>query len=331
MPAATPPSVNTANPRTSTNTSPSSPGFLTDLNVFRLRKRFYHDTPPRHDPDEALSTIDRYDSTHHSGSGSGEGGDGKDNSDELSFEPFPNCSSFELGEWFYGQGTQKSLKDFKALIDVLTSPDFSIDDIRDTKWTTVFQNLGKNKEELNPVKSDWVDDAGWKVTEVEIEVPIHHRMKHGRGVEKHVAGKLFHRSIVSIVEEKIRNAEDSRLFHYSGHELLWKPDSSESSPEFRVMSELYHSDAFLKAQIEVNQSAPAGIENCSLPRVVVGLMFWSDATHVSTFSTSKLWPLYMLFANESKYRRIKGGADLCNHVAYFDAVCPNFYKCSSIL
>lgn len=216
------------------------------------------------------------------------------------------------------------------MVDILTSPGFSLEDIKTTKWTRVFQDLGKNKEELNPKTSQWVDDAGWKATDVEIEVPIHNKMKEGRGVEKRVAGKLFHRSIVSIVEEKIRNAEESKLFHHTGHQLLWKPDSADSSPEFRVMSELYHSDAFLKAQTEVNQHPPPTIEHCPMPRVVVGLMLWSDATHVSTFSTSKLWPLYMLFANESKYRRTKGVSDLCNHVAYFDAVsriCRRYEQC----
>jgi hypothetical protein len=236
------------------------------------------------------------------------------------YEPFPNPSSFDLGEWFYGQGPQKSLKDFKALIQVLTSPGFSLDDIRKTKWTRVFQDLGKNKEEINPKYSNWVDDAGWKTTDITLEVPIHNKIRPGRGVEAHVAGKLFHRSIVSIVEEKIRNTQDCRLFHYDGHELLWNPDPKSTS-EFRLMSELYHSDAFLNAQKEVNDNPPPEIKDCPLPRVVVGLMFWSDATHVSTFSTCKVWPLYMLFANESKYRRAKNGTDLCNHVAYFDAVC----------
>ncbi|KAJ3535522.1 hypothetical protein NMY22_g6451 [Coprinellus aureogranulatus] len=335
-----------------------------DLNAFRLKKRYYAQQLPLYDPDSALTSADKYDSTHHLRSDSdveeevgesnanspkegstptsrsrvpdaGSTGE-KRNGSELKedeqttapsiYQPFPNSSSFDLGEWFYGQGSQKSLKDFKALVEVLTSPDFSLDDIRDTKWTRVFQELGKNKEDINVKRAEWVDDAGWKTTDIEVDVPVHARVPQapGRGVEKHVVGKLFHRSIVSIVEEKIRNAEDSRHFHYDGCELLWQPGPSESSPEFRIMSELYHSEAFLQAQKEVNDSPPAAIKDCQLPRVVVGLMFWSDATHVSTFSTCKIWPLYMLFANESKYRRSRGGVDLCNHVAYFDALSDDF-------
>ena len=32
-------------------------------------------------------------------------------------------------------------------------------------------------------------------------------------------------------------------------------------------------------------------------------MFWSDSTQLTQFGTAKLWPLYVFFGNESKYRR----------------------------
>ncbi|KAJ2920916.1 hypothetical protein H1R20_g16181, partial [Candolleomyces eurysporus] len=295
------------------------------MDSFGLKKHYYSDKLPVHDPDMKQTKHDLYDSPYHMHQPADDfeaQANASGDSETPSFGPFPNLSSFELGEWFYGQGVQKSLKDFKALIQLLTSPGFSISDIQNTKWKKVFQDLGKNKEELKPSESEWIDDSGWKTTDIEIEVPIHHRMGSGKGVEKHVAGKLFHRSIVSIVEEKMKNASDSRFFHHDGHELLWSPDKSDNSPEIRVLSEFYHSDAFLQAQNEVRDSPPPQIKGCDLPRVLLGLMFWSDATHLSTFSTSKLWPLYMLFANESKHRR---GADLCNHVAYFD-VLPDSFK-----
>ncbi|TEB23227.1 hypothetical protein FA13DRAFT_1640158, partial [Coprinellus micaceus] len=240
------------------------------------------------------------------------------------FGPFPNASSFELGEWFYGQGTQKSLKDFKSLIRILTSPGFSIGDIKDTKWTRVFQDLGKNKEDFTkPEQSDWIDDAGWKKTEVKIDVPVHHRMLAGRGMESHVVGTLHHRGIVSILEEKVRNAADLSFLHLDGHELRWKPDKSKDS-EFRVISELYNSNVFLKAESEIRDNPPPQIQGCSLQRVVVGIQFWSDATHLSAFSTSKIWPLYMIIGNESKHRRGKGIGESYHHVAYFDSISDDF-------
>ncbi|TEB21218.1 hypothetical protein FA13DRAFT_1800109 [Coprinellus micaceus] len=277
---------------------------------FRLLKHYHSPQVSEDDPDAFVTSPDMYDSTNHLEAAEveaeeAEAARGK-KGEELSPEaedakllaPFPNISSFELGEWFYGKGSQKSIKDFKALVRILTSPTFSLDNIRETKWTGVFQDLGKNKEDINPKTSQWVDDSGWKTTEVKIDVPVHYRMLQGHGVESHV------------------------FLHLDGHELRWKPNKEEDAQEFRIISELYNSDAFLEAQREIRDNPPAKIKDCDLPRVLVGLQFWSDATHLSTFSTSKLWPLYMVIGNESKFRRTKG--DSCYHVAYFNSISDDF-------
>lgn len=151
---------------------------------------------------------------------------------------------------------------------------------------------------------------------------IHSRMPQGQGVETHTVGTPHHRSIVAIVEKKIRNADESLFFHLDGHELRWKPDAEDGSPEFSVLSKLYNLEAFLEAQRLVRSSPPTeALKDCTLPRVIVGLSFWSDATHPSTFPSSKLWPLYMVFGNDSKYRRGKGSAEACYHCIFRFGEC----------
>ncbi|KAG2737310.1 hypothetical protein P692DRAFT_20883715, partial [Suillus brevipes Sb2] len=71
------------------------------------------------------------------------------------------------------------------------------------------------------------------------------------------------------------------------------------------------------------QESPREV-GCDLPRVVVALMFWSDATHLTTFGNARLWPVYMYFGNESKYRRCKPSCNLSNHVAYFQKLPDSF-------
>ena len=66
----------------------------------------------------------------------------------------------------------------------------------------------------------------------------------------------------------------------------------------------------------------AGEPGCSLPRVVIGLMFGSDSTLLAQFGTAALWPCYMYFGNESKYRRCKPTCNLCNHIGFFQKVGP---------
>ena len=127
----------------------------------------------------------------------------------------------------------------------------------------------------------------------------------------------FHyRSLVSVICEKLANPADMEGFHYEPYELKWM--SQPSSDPIGVHGELYTSPAFLDAHREV-QNLPAE-PGCNLPQVVLALMFWLDATLLTSFGDTKLWPLYMCFGNESKYRRCKPTDNLCNHVAYFEAV-----------
>ena len=49
-------------------------------------------------------------------------------------------------------------------------------------------------------------------------------------------------------------------------------------------------------------------------------MFWSDATHLTQFGNSQLWPCYLFIGNESKYRWCKPSCNSCSHIAYFQKV-----------
>lgn len=68
------------------------------------------------------------------------------------------------------------------------------------------------------------------------------------------------------------------------------------------------------------QALPAEPTEPSLPRYVIRLMFSSDATMLALFGTAKVWPVYMLYGNESKYRRSKASLKLFEEVAYFQSV-----------
>jgi hypothetical protein len=88
--------------------------------------------------------------------------------------------------------------------------------------------------------------------------------------------------------------------------------------EQRCYDEVYTSDVFLEANQKL-QEAP-NEPGCRLEKVILGLMFWSDATHLANFGNAKVWPLYLYFANLSKYLRGKPGSGASHHVAYFPSV-----------
>lgn len=201
------------------------------------------------------------------------------------------------------------------LVTILSKAEFSVPDITSTNWQKTFHILASNKDDLAPGEGDWIDDDGWHTTDIEVDVPFHSRMKDS-GNEAYVAGKLHHRPIVSVIREALSNINHSRQFHFQPYRLSWRRHSS--IEDIGVQGELYTSSAFLQAHQELQDSPPE--PGCTLERVVIALMFWSDETLLTTFGGMKLWPCYMYFGNESKLRRTKGLDRLGEHIAYFEEV-----------
>jgi hypothetical protein len=228
------------------------------------------------------------------------------------YGPFPTKSAFELAEWYWGS-SQKSLSDFEKLIRIFRNPGFSLPDTLGVNWHAAFKALGANRDDLSEQDGSWIQDDGWKSTPISIEVPFHSKQKNS-GVETYFAGNFRHRNILSVIKEKIASTEDSRQFHYQPYRATWKPSST--SPDLELYGELYSSRAFREVNEEV-QSLPSTPQTEGLERVVVSLMFWSDATKLASFGTSTLWPCYMFFGNESKYRRCKPSEGLGRQIAYF--------------
>lgn len=141
-------------------------------------------------------------------------------------------------------------------------------------------------------------------------------MKSSEATRRHVVGHLHHRSIVSVIKEKLATLADNQHFHYEPYELSWKPTLE--SEEVRVHGEIYTSLSFERAHRSL-QEAPFE-PGCQLPRCVVALMFWSDETLLTSFGNTKLWPVYLFFGNESKYMRCKPSLHLGNHIAYLESV-----------
>lgn len=54
---------------------------------------------------------------------------------------------------------------------------------------------------------------------------------------------------------------------------------------------MYTSEAFIEAHRELQESPRE--PNYDLQRVIVSLMFWSDATQLTSFGNAHLWPYYL--------------------------------------
>jgi hypothetical protein len=123
---------------------------------------------------------------------------------------------------------------------------------------------------------------------------------------------LHYRPITTLIKQAFENPLSSK-FHFTPFKLFRSLPNSEHSE--RLYSEIYNSDAFLDEHDKV-QRAPTDDPTCKREKLVAALMFWSDATHLATFGTAKVWPIYMVFGNLSKYIRGQPNSGAMMHLAY---------------
>lgn len=297
--------------------------FQTQWNIFGLSRKFVGKEPPFHDPEDFVGLDDLTDAEIGLDTTPEDTEELADN-DALppkpSFYPYPNENSFLLGDWYWSDGVQKSQQSFRRLINIVGDPEFNPADVRDTNWAQINETLGGNEQ----AKEEWEDEEmGWMRTPVTISVPIQRtsRKKSAPQIDpqQYTIGHFYHRSFISVIREKLSSSSDDQYFHYEPFELLWNGSSPcPGGRTIQVHGELYTSPEFARVHNDL-QNSPLE-PGCNLPRVVIALMFWSDVTHLNLFSDAKLWPLYMAFGNESKYRRCRPSLALMNHVAYFEKV-----------
>lgn len=285
--------------------------FRTPRNIFGLVRQYFTTELPPVDPEELVTLTDLCSNPPDS---TADDSPCQPSGDATNFYPYPNRSSFRLGDWYWNGSLQKSQQSFKDLLNIVGDLNFDPSDVRDTKWDQINTTLANNAADDG--EEEWLDEGiGWTKRRVEISVPFHHRMRHP-GPRKYIGAELYHRSLVDVIKERLADPHTAARFHMEPYELLWQP--TDQHPEVKIHGEAYNSQAFLDAHRTLHDSP--GEPGCDLPRVVVALMFWSDSTHLTSFGNSHLWPCYLFFGNESKYRRCKPSHHLCTHVAYFEKV-----------
>ncbi|KAJ3524523.1 hypothetical protein NMY22_g10961 [Coprinellus aureogranulatus] len=292
----------------------------TKKNEFGLWKRYWTLEPRPHNPEDAISPRDIIDNddTEEGQKGRSSGSLTVQRAHQSCYHPFPNLSSYLLGQWFW-EDRPKSRQSLQQLVEIITCESFYPQDLLSTNWKNI--NLSLSSSEFEDSENTWVEDgSSWKTTPVTIDVPFNSNCPTPGSHPFTVEGFRF-RPLISVIRAKLQDTGKSEHFHFVPHELRWQPPgrSSESS----IYGELYQSQAFLDAYREI-QSLPPEPSEDGLPRYVVGLMFASDQTMLASFGGAKLWPLYMLYGNESKYRRSKVSLGLFEEIAYFQNLPDSF-------
>ncbi|KAJ6619258.1 hypothetical protein B0H10DRAFT_1657688, partial [Mycena sp. CBHHK59/15] len=231
------------------------------------------------------------------------------------FAPFRNWSVYSLMSWLWTGTAMKSIEAMENLVEILKSPNFSTEDIKDfnvRRETATFDAFLASSASNSAVGA--IRD-GWKQVSVDISVPD--GLPHASEADAPVFSVpgLHYRPLVEVIKSAIQDV-GARCFHYTPFKQFWVPGPD--SPPQRIFDEIYSSDAMIEAHTMLHNQLPE--PGCTLERVVLSLMFWSDSTHLASFGDAALWPLYMFFGNQSKWLRVKPRSELCHHVAYFPKV-----------
>ena len=239
------------------------------------------------------------------------------------FYPYPNENSWCISDWYWNKGTQKSQNRFKKLMEIITSPNFRTEDLYHTNWTAIDHQLGSletvhGPSQAAPDLEEWQTEGdGWMQRDITISVPFPRRFLNP-GPRNYTISNFYRRCLLSIIREVLSDPVRCKTFRFEPYSLRWK--RSCDADDIRVYGELFSSQAFIVAHCNL-QDVRLDSTDCTLPRRIVALMFWSDATQLTAFGDAKLWPLYVYFGNESKYQCCTPTMNCCSHAAYFQTVC----------
>ena len=232
-------------------------------------------------------------------------------------KPYPNLSSFLFDHQFWTSSGSKSRNDRNALRDVIVREDFNPSDLKGVNFEAIEKDLRQT------------GGSGWRETLLTIRVPKgvkltkaakraaateQSRLRRGEPstvtVERSVPGAPItihdfqHRTFCDIIRETFSSDPAAHSFHYHPYKLDWKPPGSDATEQ--VHGELYTSQAWLDEDTKVQSLVLDPTEaDQDVPRAIAAIMLASDATLLGPFASSKAWPIYIYFGNQSKYDRAK--------------------------
>ena len=255
--------------------------------------------------------------------------------------PYPNLSSFLYDHHFWTTSTSKSRNDRDSLQTVITRSDFKPDDIKDTNFRQIEEELRGRSS-----RNSWEQQRGWRTSEIYIGVPTGEKQTapvrrenaaHRARVQNAPhplpstranldgfpvsVGHFHHRSICEVIRETFSLDPAARSFHYHPYEKTYCSPVNPTLPTERIYDELYSSDTWIREDariqtIKLDQSVPER----DLPRAIVAMMLWSDETVLNPFGQNKAWPVYIFFGNQPKRERSAPTAGGGRHLAYLPDV-----------
>ena len=222
---------------------------------------------------------------------------------------YTNKSTALLINWQNSGSPAKSNNEVNRLIcEIILHPEFQLDQLQ--SFNMAWEN---QKADLANTKSPFLQ--AFQHTAIQISIPSGN--KDTSPCAFSILG-LYHHKLITLIKEAFESPLSSK-FHFTPFKMYCvRPDGKGNEC---IFSEMHDSDLLWEEHNKVQHALTDNL-TCKREKVIATLMFWSDATHLATFGMVKLWPIYLLFGNLSKYVRGQPDSGATKHLAYIPPL-PN--------
>jgi hypothetical protein len=254
-------------------------------------------------------------------------------SDQPWYAPFKNASVYHIMNWKYSGSRLKSNKEINRLFSIFKLPDFLKADFEDV--TSVEREEQRLDEHINSKHFPSAD--GWRKGSVEIPLPMEGvKHKSEEDAPKFEVGGIWYRPLLGVIKSAYEDVS-MRSFHLIPFKLFQSegadiptassvfPTNSDCEDKMppnseRIYTEVYTSDAMLEEDEKIRTMPRSSEDNPDIEYIIAAILLWSDSTHLTSFGTACLWPIYCLFAGLSKYLRCCPTMFAAHHLAYIPHV-----------
>ena len=204
--------------------------------------------------------------------------------------------------------------------NVLRHPDFNPSELEDFNAVTATRRF--DHENSSKLGTTLKAGDGWKEGSVRIRVPCTGVWQKEDEVPEFIIDGILYRDVVEVITTELEDPDGFDNIHTAPYEEWWYPRPG--GDPVRVYSETYNSDAMLQADREMRDNLTAAHRpEDDLETFIISALLYSDSTHLASFGSASLWPMYLFLGNVSKYIRSKPTSFAAHHIAYIPTVRCN--------
>jgi hypothetical protein len=235
------------------------------------------------------------------------------------FAPFTNHSTALFMQAYFSRSDTKSEEHANTLAKVMEDNRFQLEELKGFSAQRENARLDKYIHEGgHPFKTQ----DGWHEATLDIRLPVEGKQFDSEDKAPTLSiPRFFHRRITDIIRS-VCTSHVAEAFHFTPYTMHWSPDPLNPEMNERIYGDTYLSDVMVQAQTKVDNLRRA--EGDTRERVVLGLMMASDCAQLTSFGSASVWPVYLMFANQSKRERAKPSCHAVHHLAYAPSVGQRF-------